>query len=148
MSYFFLNSFFVMQASHYVEVDPRWALEYVCPFGSSFENCLACQRFPEDSRSWCRCRRNTTGVHTMPYNALTNGPAFSQWFYNVFMITSKLRDSVRPALICPHKRPKVPNVHIHVSIGDLPRHSVRPALLFDCKYKIAFIYFFKTLSTS
>ena len=33
----------------------------ICPFGSSFETFLACQRFRDVSWCWSRCRRNTTG---------------------------------------------------------------------------------------
>ena len=63
-----------------------------------FRSSFGSQRFHKDSRSWCWCKRTTTGVHMMAYDALTNGLIF---FSDVFMITSKLQDSVRPALQSP-----------------------------------------------
>ena len=56
---------------------------WICPFGSSFRNYLVCQRLPYVTRSWCRSRRNTNGVHTMAYDVLTNVPVFSWCFMMV-----------------------------------------------------------------
>ena len=66
-------------------VDTTWTRRG--PFGTSFKSFFACQRFPENSRSWCRCSRNTTGVYLMAYDALVNGPMFS-WCFNDHFWTS------------------------------------------------------------
>ena len=55
-----------------------------------FMNFFGSQEFSEDSQSLCRCRRSM-----MTYNALMNE------FYDVFIITSELWNSVRPALRSP-----------------------------------------------
>ena len=88
----------------------------ICPFGSSFRDFLACQRFPNVSRSWCRSRRNTTSVHMIAYDALKNVlmvlwcltmilrslPNFGRvWgLLNRVSIYSQLRHSVALALEC------------------------------------------------
>ena len=86
----------VKQASHCPEIGPWWTHEWICPFGSSFRNLLACQRFREHSQSWYQWWRNTTNVHvhTMAYHTLTNGPMF-------FTITSEFQESVRPTVRSP-----------------------------------------------
>ena len=91
---------------------------WLSPFSSSFGNILACQRFPDVSRSWCQSRTNTTGVHMMGYDALTNVlmllwcsydrslPNFGRvWgLLNRVSIGHQLQDSVTWAL---HKLPMV-----------------------------------------
>ena len=78
----------VKQAS--LTLSRNWSLmdSRICPFGRSFGNSFACQRFCEDSRSWCQCGRNTSRIHTM---------APHEWL-DVLMMFLELRDSVRPAL--------------------------------------------------
>ena len=66
-----------------------------------FRGFFGTQRFREDSRSCCRCLRNTTCGRTMAYDDVTN----DLMFYNVYtifcMLTSELRDSVRPTRRSP-----------------------------------------------
>ena len=51
-------------------------------------------KFPEDSWSWCWCRKHITGVHMMTCNTLTNGPMCLRCLYDVSMNTAELRDSL------------------------------------------------------
>ena len=105
---------FLMQASHSDEVHSRWTHDGHFPSAAPSGIFLACQRFPKDTRSWCRCRRNTTGVHTMAYDAFMNGSIFSWCFH--FRNFRTLR--------CLEVR----NIRIRVSIGDQLRRSVRLAI--------------------
>ena len=60
--------------------DGHMKIKHCMIFGSFFGS----QTFRKDSRSWYWYRRTTTRVHSMAYDALTNGPMFLQCFYDHF----------------------------------------------------------------
>ena len=68
----------------------------ICPFGSSFGNFLACQRFRDVSRSGSWCRRNTTGF--IPW--LTMHPQISQCFYHVLRYSYNCFQTFRESEAC------------------------------------------------
>ena len=85
-------------------------------FGSFFGN----QRFCEDSWSWCQCRGNISRVHSMAYDALTNG-SMSLWYFNDFFYNHFWTSGQCEA--CPTI---TPNLKISLIWGQF-QDSVRPA---------------------